>query len=161
MLPRHLLGLADSDLRRSLCMRAWTATRGFLIWFLSVMLGAVGWFAGAAECAYLHSAAALPIFLRSGLLWHGRTLRLAGWLSSPLANDGGGSLSSSCTSPSSPSLPPSLPLLAVHPAADNTRSSTRHHQKIPPFLPVLPVSNDHAVYCICKCIWIGTRSGVL
>lgn len=102
-----------------------------------------------------------PYFLRSGLLWHGLTLRLADWLSSPLANDGGGSLSSSCTSPSSPSLPPSLPLLAVRPAADNTRRSTRHHQKIPPFLLVLPVSNDHAIYCICKCIWIRTRSGIL
>lgn len=82
-----------------------------------------------------------PYFLRSGLLWHGLTLRLADWLSSPLANDS--------------RLQPLLPCTFL--TADNTSSSTRHRQKIPPCLLVQPVSNGHVIYCPCKCI--GSEQG--
>lgn len=101
---RHLLGYADSDQRRSLSMRAWAATWGFLIWFL------LWWRELSADWLALQNVLIsilllpCPYFLRSGLLWHGPALRLADWLSSPLANDAGCSLSSSssCTSPTPP-----------------------------------------------------------
>lgn len=124
-LLHHLLGHADSDQWRSLYVRARAAAWGFSIWFL------LWWQELLADWLALQNVLTsvlllpCPYFLRSGLLWHGLTLRLADWLSSPLANDGSSSLSSSCTSPT---LPPSLfaLLLIIWAAAlDTTRKFHR------------------------------------
>lgn len=84
-----------------------TAAPGFSIWFLYHILEAVSRMVADAKCAYGHCVGS-PIFLRCGLLWHCLTLRLADWLSSPLANDGGCSLS--------PPPPPRSPPPPPHPS---------------------------------------------
>lgn len=94
---------------------------GFLQWWWELL---ADWLALQNVLTYILRLPC-PYFLRSGLLWHGPTLRLADWLSSPLANDGGCSLSSSCTSPTPPpSLSALLPIIWAA-ALDTTRKFHR------------------------------------